>query len=172
MPYMLKAKPYMDELTNKELKEKVIEFKKQLDSLEIENPYGLTTGRGGFSEGNATIIDWALCVGKLHQVYPDIISSKYAIKGLDYLLGCHPGSSISFVSGVGTNSKRVTYGNNRADFSFIAGGVVPGIYLIRPDFYENKEDWPFIWYENECVIDICAGYIYLAAMVNNILSKE
>ena len=27
-----------------------------------------------------------------------------------------------------------------ADFSFIAGGIVPGVLVIKPDFPENKED--------------------------------
>src|SRR5665647_1371251 len=35
----------------------------------------------------------------------------------------------------------------------IAGGVVPGLLLLKPDFLENKDDWPFLWGENECVID-------------------
>ena len=172
LPTMVKAMPYMDEKFRVELKEQVMVFKKQIDSLDLKNPYGILIGRGGFSDGTYAVVDWALCVGKLHQAFPDIIGDEYAIRGLNYVLGCHPASSISFVSGVGTNSKKVTYGNNRADFSFIAGGVVPGIYLIKPDFFENKEDWPFIWYENECVIDVSAGYIYLGAMVNNMVTQQ
>ena len=93
-------------------------------------------------------------------------------KALTYLFGCHPYSNISFVSGVGTHSKKHTYGSNRADFSFIAGGVVAGVLLLKPDFLENKEDWPFLWGENECVIDICADYIFLANAVNNVINKE
>jgi endoglucanase len=54
------------------------------------------------------------------------------------------------------HSKKRTYGSNRADFSYISGGVVPGVLLQKPDFMENKEDWPFLLGENECVIDICA----------------
>jgi hypothetical protein len=172
MPSMVKALPFMDMDFKNELREQTVKFKKQLDSLSMKNPYGVPLGQGGFWEGNYLLVDWALCTAKLHEVFPDIIGEKYAIRGLDYVLGCHPASSISFVSGVGTNSKRVTYGNNRGDFAFIPGGVVPGVYLIKPDFYENKEDWPFIWYENECVIDVCAGYIYLAATVNHMMHKE
>jgi endoglucanase len=59
----------------------------------------------------------------------------------------------------------VAYGNNRADYSFIAGGVVPGILVLKPDFPENKNDWPFLWGENEYVIDICAEYIQLVNAV-------
>ncbi len=172
LPYLVKVMPYMDKSFNKELRNKVIEFKKQLDSFYEKNPYGIPVGRGGFWEGTYSVIDWSLTAGKLHKAFPDIVGPEYAVRGLNYILGCHPASSISFVSGVGTNSKTVTYGNNRADYSFIAGGVVPGVYLIRPDFYENKENWPFIWYENECVIDMCAGYIYLSAMVNDIVAEE
>jgi endoglucanase len=170
IPSLIKAMPYMDKKFNAELKDMAVQFKKQVDSLFIKNPYGIITGKGGFSEGTSTTVDWALCVGKLYQAFPDVFSSEFAVRGLNYILGCHPASSISFVAGVGTDSKRITYGNNRANFSYIAGGMVPGIYLIKPDFYENKEDWPFIWYENECVIDMCAAYIYLGAMVDDILN--
>ena len=174
MKTLLKAIPYMNEEYKNDLRVLAMNTKRQLDSISNVNPYGVPLGQGGFySPGsNFSIVDWSLTNAKLHQYFPDIISKEYAIRGLNYILGCHPASSISFVSGVGINSKKITYGNNRADFTYIPGGMVPGNYLIKPDFYENKEDWPFIWYENEAVIDGCAGYIYLAALVDNILQKE
>jgi endoglucanase len=171
---LLKAIPYMNEEFKNDLRSQVMIIKRQLDSISNVNPYGVPLGQGGFySPGsNFSIVDWSLTNAKLHEYFPEIISQEYAIRGLNYILGCHPVSSISFVSGVGVNSKKVTYGNNRGDFTYIPGGMVPGNYLIKPDFYENKEDWPFIWYENECVIDGCAGYIYLSAMIDHILYKE
>jgi endoglucanase len=169
----MKAIPFMDTNFKNDLRELAMNTKKQLDTLSFQNPYGMPLGQGGFYTpgGNFSMVDWALTNAKLYQTFPDIISKEYAIKGLNYVLGCHPGSSISFVSGVGVNSKRVTYGNNRADFTFIPGGMVPGNYLIKPDFYENQENWPYIWYENEVVIDGCAGYIYLSALVDSLLQK-
>lgn len=171
---LLKAIPYMDEAFKNDIRTFALDIEKQLDSISKTNPYGVPLGQGGFySPGsNFSIVDWSLTNAKLHQFFPDIISKEHAIKGLNYILGCHPASSISFVSGVGTNSKKVTYGNNRADFTYIPGGMVPGNYLIKPDFYENKEDWPYIWYENEVVVDGCAGYIYLAALVNKLLEDS
>ena len=71
--------------------------------------------------------------------------------------GTHTDSDFSFVSSVGTRSKSVAYGNNRADFAFIAGGVVPGVLILKPDFPENKEDWPFLWGENAYVVNMGAG---------------
>lgn len=157
-----------------DLRALALNIKMQLDSISNQNPYGVPLGQGGFyaAGSNFSIVDWSLTNARLYNSFPDIISKEHAIRGLNYILGCHPGSAISFVSGAGVNSKRVTYGNNRADFSFIPGGMAPGNYLIQPDFYENKEDWPFIWYENEVVIDGCAGYIYLSALVDNILKKR
>ena len=43
--------------------------------------------------------------------------------------------------------------------------------ILKPDFPENKEDWPFIWGENEYVIDASASYIYLVNAVNDLLKK-
>lgn len=34
--------------------------------------------------------------------------------------------------------------------------------MLKPDFPENKEDWPFLWGENEYVINLGASYIFLA----------
>jgi hypothetical protein len=74
----------------------------------------------------------------------------------------HPVSDRSFVSGVGAESKQVAYGMNRADFSFIAGGIVPGVLVLKPDFPENKDDWPFLWGQNEYVISLGATWLFLA----------
>ena len=63
-----------------------------------------------------------------------LLVDEEVYKGLNYIFGCHPYSNISFVSVVGTRSKKITYGNNRADFTFIAGGLVPGLLILKPDF--------------------------------------
>ncbi|MGD2033808.1 MAG: glycoside hydrolase, partial [Bacteroidales bacterium] len=107
----------------------------------------------------------------LYKAFPGIMEPEDVYKGLHYIFGCHPGSDISFVSGAGTHSKTVAYGNNRADFSFIAGGVVPGVLIIKPDFPENKEDWPFLWGENEYVINGGAGYLFLVNAVNELVNE-
>jgi endoglucanase len=168
----IKAIPFMDEAYTNDLRAYARNLKTQMDSLIQTNPYGVPIGRGGFyTGGNYATITWALTAAKLHRVFPKIIGTEYAVRGLNFILGCHPASSLSFVPGVGVSSKKVTYGNNRADFTAIPGGVVPSLYLINPDFYENKDDWPFIWYENEVVVDCCAAYIYLAALVEESMSN-
>ena len=72
---------------------------------------------------------------------------------------------------VGNRSKHLAYGNNRADFTFIAGGIVPGVLVLKPDYPENMDDWPFLWGENEYVIGIGASYIFLANAAQELLAR-
>jgi hypothetical protein len=164
------AVPYMDKAFKEKLKPYVEKFKTANDDLFKLNPFGVTIATGGWG-GNEGIINWAITNYLLYKTFPDIIGPEYTLRGINYIFGCHPSTNISFVSGVGTKSKEVAYGNNRADFTFIAGGVVPGILVLKPDFPENMEEWPFLWGENEYVINICAEYIFLANAVID-LNKE
>jgi hypothetical protein len=164
----VRAIPYMDEQYKNKLKDLVIHYKDETSRRMIHNPFGVPISRGGWA-GNGMVMDFAITNYYLHQAFPDIIDTENTFRGLHYIYGCHPGSNISFVSGVGTNSKKVAYGNNRADFSFIAGGVVPGVLILPPDFPENKEDWPFLWGENEYVIPMGSSYIFLVNAAKDLL---
>jgi hypothetical protein len=73
---------------------------------------------------------------------------------------------------VGVRSKKVAYGTNRADFTTIAGGIVPGLILPQTGFPGNKDDWPFLWGENEVTIGGNAEYILLACAVNELIKNK
>ena len=163
----LQALPYMDNAFKTKLRDYVVKYKESTDKDAKENPFGVPMSARGWG-GNSGVINWAITNYYACKAYPDIINPEYVYKGLNYIFGCHPYSNISFVSSVGTISKKVTYGNNRADFRFIAGGVVPGLLLLKPDFPENKEDWPFLWGENECTIGIGAAYVFLSNAVKDL----
>jgi endoglucanase len=167
----LQAIPQMDQDFKKKLEKYVVKHKSEITELKAENPYGVPVSTRGWA-GNSGIIDWAITNYMAHKAFPEIIEPEDVYRGLNYLFGCHPSSNLSFVSAVGTRSKKVAYGSNRADFSFIAGGIVPGVLILNPDFPENKEDWPFFWGENEYIIDIGASYIYLANAVNELLGEN
>ncbi len=88
----------------------------------------------------------------LHQAFPEQFPADYVFNALNFVLGVHPGSNTSsFASGIGTRSTTVAYGINRADWSYIPGGVVSGTALIRPDFPELL-DWPYLWQQQEYVM--------------------
>ena len=103
----------------------------------------------------------------LANAYPDIFPSETVYRALDFILGCHPGSNTaSFASGVGAKSATVAYGLNRADWSYIPGGVISGTALIRPDFPELLT-FPFLWQQTEYVLGGGSShymFLVLAAM--------
>lgn len=167
----LQAYPYMDKAYQTKLKDYVVKFRASNEELTKQNPYGVPAGTRGGWGSNQQVISWAITNYHANRIFPDIISPEYVYKGLNYIFGCHPYHNLSFVSAVGTRSKKITYGSNRADFSYIAGGVVPGIMVLKPDFPENREDWPFLWGENEVIIDICSAYILLAGAANELVKK-
>jgi hypothetical protein len=98
-----------------------------------------------------------------HKAWPELADFDVVLDALNFVLGVHPGeNTMSFVSGVGANSALVAYGVNRADWSFIPGGVISGTALIRPDLPELKI-WPFFWQQTEYVMGGGAtNYMFLA----------
>ena len=165
----VRVMPYMDEAYAAKLRARAVKYREQLAKARAENPFGVPITRGGWA-GNGAVVGFATTAYALHKAFPDLFGKEDTLRGLEYLYGRHPGSDISFVSGVGTHSKMVAYGMNRADFSFIAGGVVPGVLILKPDFPENKEDWPFLWGENEYVISLAASYIFLVHAANDLVN--
>ncbi len=162
---------HLSEAFQEDFKERVVDHKIWMDSLLFENPYGVPITRGGWA-GSGSVTGFGLTAYHLHKAFPDLIGKEYALRALEYLFGNHPGSDISLVSGVGTKSKKVAYGNNRADYSFIAGGVVPGVLIIAPDFPENKENWPFLWGENEYVVSGASSYLYLTLAAHEMMNGK
>ena len=134
-------------------------YKVYLDSLAIQNPYGIPIGLGNWAGGGQTVSHGtAVCYA--HKYFPDIIGKEYAFKTAAWLFGCHPYHNYSLVAVIGaTHPKSVFYGNNRADFSFIPGNMAPGILFRKPDHFENYDDWPFLWGQNEGTIAGNTGYL-------------
>ena len=109
----------------------------------------------------------------LHKAFPDIFDPNLMLSALNFVLGCHPGSNTaSFASGVGAHSATVAYGMNRADYSYIPGGVVSGTALIRPDFPELLE-FPFLWQQTEYVLGGgSSNYMFLVLAARSVLMPE
>jgi endoglucanase len=164
-----RAVPLMDPEFKEALSSSLRSYKVKLDEQLSRNPYGvpIVTGTWG---GAGAAAGFSVDMYFLHKTFPDIVGPEYTLRGFDYVLGTHPVSNLSFVSSVGTQSKLIAYGNNRADYTFIPGGIIPGVIIIQPDFPELKEAWPFLWYENEYVIDTVTSYI-LAANAANAVAK-
>jgi hypothetical protein len=157
----VRALPYMDPDFRGSLRESLIRVKSQMDAQLSHNPFGVPISTGTWG-GAHDAAGYAVRLYFLHQAFPELVPEEDVLKGFDYVLGRHPASNVSYVSTVGTSSKLIAYGNNRADYTFIPGGMIPGVVIIQPDFPELKTDWPFLWYENEYVVDAATTFILAA----------
>jgi len=109
----------------------------------------------------------------LYSGFPSVFSDTYMLHAIDFVLGCHPGSNTaSFVSGVGSKSMTTAYGFNRADRSYIPGGITSGTALIRPDFPELL-NWPYLWQQGEYVLGGgTTDYLFLVLAADHVLNKK
>ena len=162
----LKIYPYMDKKFQDKVKALVPAYVSMITRGGQDNPYGVSIGGASWA-GNASIINNAYNCYRIWKYFPDMIDPEYVFAGLNYIFGCHPYTNVSFVTAVGVNTKKVAYSNNRADYSVIPGGIVPGL-LVKEDFFENKDDYPFHWGENEACINTAPQYVLLCLACDEI----
>lgn len=168
----LDAIPYLDEAYKTKLRPYVEKYKEYIVSLEQDNPYAVPIGLGNWA-GSGNVVSFGTTVCFANKYYSDIVEDKYAFRAADYLFGCHPYHNYSLVAAVGaTRPKAVFYGNNRADFSFIPGNVAPGLLFRQPDHFENYDDWPFLWGQNEGTIGGNTQYVIFGSAFKGMINKK
>jgi hypothetical protein len=165
----VRALPYMDADFKKQLEKAVRSYVAELDAELAATPFGVPPSLGTWGDSIA-VSDLGVRMYFLHKAFPEIVGPDYTLRAANYMLGTHPVSSTSYVSSVGTVSKLKAYGNNRADNTFIPGGVIPGYIIIKPDFPECIDDFGFLWFEDEYVIDTVSRWV-LAANAADALVK-
>ncbi len=155
----LEGIPHMDASFKERLRPYVEQYGEYIDGLEQDNPYGVPIGLGNWA-GAGQIVNFGTTVALAHEHFPELIDADHAFKTTDWLYGNHPYHNYSLVATLGAaRPKEVFYGNNRADFSFIPGNVAPGLLFRQPDHFENFDDWPFLWGQNEGTIAGNTGYL-------------
>jgi endoglucanase len=149
----------------------LLTYRKQVDTVETKTPYGLPYEPNIWGAG-WNVQRFGVEQYFLHAGAPDIFPTTYMLHALDFILGCHPGpNTASFVSGVGAKSMIPAYGMNRADWSYIPGGITSGTALIRPDFPELLE-WPFLWQQGEyCLGYATSDYVFLVLAADHELNN-
>ena len=157
----LQLLPYMDDDFKAQLREVIPVFVEDAKRTAESTPYGVPVA-GGTWGGSERVISWAQNNYMVWRYYPDLIDPEMVLDGLSFIYGNHPYSNVSFVTAVGVNTKKVAYGNNRADYTFIPGGIAPGLVLLQPDLLEHKDDYPFLWGENECCTRTVPSYVTLS----------
>ncbi|MBQ9676016.1 MAG: glycoside hydrolase family 9 protein [Bacteroidaceae bacterium] len=145
--------------------------KENLDKQAAETPYGVPYRPSIWGAG-WDIQRFGYEYYFLASAYPEIFPKNTIYNALNFILGCHPGSNqASFASGVGATSATVAYGLNRADWSYIPGGVVSGTALIRPDFPELLT-FPFLWQQTEYVLGGGSSHYMFLALAAQQMSRN
>ena len=170
MQTALDAVPYMNEAYKQKLRPYVEKYNAYVKGFDENNPYGVPIGLGNWAGVNM-VLNFGITVNYAHIYFPDIVAKDEVYRVANWLYGCHPYHNYSFVAVVGaTRPKQVFYGNNRADFSFIPGNVAPGLLFRQPDHFENFDDWPFLWGQNEGTIAGNTQYIIFGSSFKNIVN--
>jgi len=176
--YMARVAKIIETLKDKRAKQFTTAFKaalatqkENLDKQAAETPYGVPYRPSIWGAG-WDIQRFGYEYYFLNAAYPEIFPKDIIYNALNFILGCHPGSNqASFASGVGAQSATVAYGLNRADWSYIPGGVISGTALIRPDFPELLT-FPFLWQQTEYVLGGGSShYMFLALAAQQISNK-
>ena len=140
--------------------------KQMYDEQAAKSPYGVPHDRGNRSSGSWEPQMQGYQYAWLSQFYPELFEPTYFLNCMQFLLGMHPGQNqSSFVTGVGSETMKEAYGVNRADWSYLPGGVAPGVNTIRPDLPELLR-FPYLWQEGEYCMGghtTCFAYMALAA---------
>ncbi len=148
----------------------------EFDRVSAVNPYGLPDGPALQPDGEPYVwgFSWEVLMQGfsgyyLHEALPERFPAERVYGALDYLLGRHPGrNNASLVSGVGAKSVTQAYGMNRADRSYIPGGVISGPSFIKPDYIELLE-WPYLWQQTEyCMGEPTSAYVFLVMAADSL----
>ncbi len=156
---------------SKDFRKALVIYKEQLNKEVVSTPYGVPYRPHIWGAG-WDIQGFGFRHYFLASAYPDIFNKEPIFNALNFVLGCHPGSNQeSFASGVGAASATIGYGLNRADWSYIPGGVISGTALIRPDFPELLH-FPFLWQQKEYVLGGGSShYMFLVLAVQQMVKE-
>ncbi len=158
---------------SKAVREALPRLQAMYQEYSAKTPYGVPHDRGNRSSGSWEPQHLGYNYCWLNASYPDLFAPDYIFNAVQYLLGMHPGrNQSSFVTGVGARTMKAAYGVNRADWSYLPGGVAPGTNLIRPDLPELL-DFPFLWQEGEyCLGGHATWFMYMVLASREILNGE
>ena len=155
-----------------EMDKAVIEFAAVLEKENASTPFGVPYKPDvwgyGWNIQSIGVEQYFLVTG-----FPGVFKPDRIFNAMQFVLGCHPGiNTASFASGVGTKSLTAAYGVNRADLSYIPGGVASGTAIIRPDLPELKENWSFLWQQTEYVMGGGeTDFMFLVLATSKLLKK-
>ncbi len=163
-------KPFMTEEQVETFRAAAKAYSDSVYNANLNNPtVGMPTTSGMWG-GIDGVLNVGQRLGVLYRAFPDVVNPEYIYRTADYLLGTHPCSDTSWLNGIGTKSTTVAYGGSRAEQTYVRGGPIPGYVPLQPDFPECIDNFGFLWFETEAVINSAAMWIIAGSIVDEISS--
>ncbi|HCC34505.1 MAG TPA: hypothetical protein DEQ02_02240, partial [Ruminococcaceae bacterium] len=142
-------------------------------TVNYNTPYGVQWTTGSGWGGSPGVIGVGQRLGIMYKYFPQVDNLKtYVLRVVDYILGRHPANNHSWLSGVGTKSFLHPYNSNRGDQGFIPGSILPGHITFSPDYVESMDDFSFLWFENESIINYQSQWISVGLAASMIANEE
>lgn len=151
--------------------QEIVKYAQNLKEQLSENPFGVILPHQVWG------FNWEILWSTYSKYYliksdPKLFPADYLYDAIHYTMGRHPISNISHVSGVGAHRPIPAYGLNRSDFSYIPGGVFSGVEIIEPDFFELKDNHPFLWQQSEYIVYGATPFMFCALAADRLLNQD
>ena len=148
-------------------------LKARTDKQLANNPFGVPIGEGSWAGSNAGRDVRLQHVPAAPRLSGDRRARVHAERAR---LSAWPSPREQPLAGVDGRHQfqadRLT-GTTAPTTSYVPGGMVPGVLIVKPDFPELKTDWPFLWFENEYTVSTTSAYILAAnAAIAEINEKQ
>lgn len=173
--FLCSVSSVVDRFSNEETRSYYIDFVKiyneSFQDILDESPYDVPQIHTLFGTG-FRFMSLACSHYYLHKKHPDIVSPGFVYDVVAYMHGNHPVSNHSLVNGVGAKSVTSAYGFNRADHSYIPGGICAGPLITRPGYIEFRVDDPFFWVQKEYTIASGTTYVLLMLAFEDLMQED
>ena len=142
------------------------------DGLTVNTqPYGVNFTSGSGWGGSPNTYSGVRNISMIYHFFPNEKFKQNILRSVDYLLGRHPATNASWISGIGTKSAMHPYNSNRAEESYIPGSILPG-HITFSDYVESMDDFSFLWFEGESIINYQSSWLPVGIAAGAIARAE
>ena len=138
---------------------------------ENTQPYGVNFTSGSGWGASPNTYSGVRNISFMYYHFPLKKFEQNILRSVNYLLGRHPATNSSWISGVGTKSMLHPYNSNRAEESYIPGSILPG-HITFSDYVESMDDFNFLWFENESIINYQSSWLPVGIAAGKIADQE
>ncbi len=165
---------FLKDLMDEAYWQKVTASVDQVAASQTENtaPYGVNFTEGSGWGGSPNTYAGVRNISMIYNFFPKEEFEQNILRSVDYLLGCHPATNASWISGVGTKSALHPYNSNRAEESYIPGSILPGHITFSPDYVESMDDFSFLWFEGESIINYQSSWLPVGLAASKIADNQ